>query len=45
MKRLAFDQGDKETLTTEVLMIARIKSLAVELLTKVRAVKDKSKVG
>ena len=29
LKRLAFDQGGKETLTTEVLMIARIKSLAV----------------
>ena len=32
LKRLAFDQGGKDTLTTEPLMIARIKSLAVTVL-------------
>ena len=32
LKRLAFDQGGKDTLTTELLMIARIKSLAVTVL-------------
>ena len=39
LKRLAFDQGGKETLTTEDLMLARIKSLAVtELHTAVHTV-------
>ena len=39
LKRLAFDQGGKETLTTEALMLARIKSLAVtELHTAVHTV-------
>ena len=39
LKRLAFDQGGKETLTTEPLMLARIKSLAVtELHTAVHTV-------
>ena len=39
LKRLAFDQGGKETLTTEDLMIKRIKSLAVtELHTAVHTV-------
>ena len=32
LKRLAFDQGGKETLTTEALMLARIRQLAVSIL-------------
>ena len=32
LKKLAFDQGDVQTLTTEVLMMARIRSLAVAVL-------------
>ena len=35
LKRLAFDQGGKETLNTEALMMARIRQLAVSVLHSV----------